>query len=101
MDHITYIHGTDVLVASQSRTDDRLDRIAAVCHEQWRYWAEFMLHHPEEYDRFQTLLATDFADLEEFDKDADRHWARLMLQAADHGLDCRSGNRPAPPPPGR
>lgn len=94
-----YIHGTDVLVAG--RPDDRLDRAAAVCHEQWRYWAEFMLNNPGEYDRFRALLATDFADLEEYDKDADRHWARLVLRAAEGGLDCRSGNRPAPPPAGR
>ena len=101
MSQTTYIHGTDILIAGQHRADDKLDRVAAVCHEQWRYWAEFMLSNPEEYDRFRALVATNFTDLEEYDKNADRHWARLMLRAAEGSLDCRFGDRPAPPTPGR
>lgn len=95
----TYLNGTDVLIAGMSSvTDDEvIDRVAAVCHEQWRYWAAFMLDNPGEEPRFRQLLATDFADLDDSDKDADRHWARLMLSAVRGKLDCRSGNRPDPP----
>ena len=94
----TYLTGTCVLVAGASSAEaDLVDRVAAVCHEQWRTWARFMLDHPEELDRFALLLDTDFADLGDSDKDADRHWARLVLHAVRDGLDCRSGPRLAPP----
>lgn len=99
MSRVSYLNGTDVLIAGNvpSLIGDALDRVAAVCHEQWRYWAAYMLDHPEETPRFRRLLATDFADLEDYDQDADRHWARLALAAARGELDCRSGNRPDPP----
>lgn len=75
-----YLIGSAVLAADLAPS--ALDRAAAVCHDQWRHWAGFMLAHPEEEPRWRQLLQTEFADLADYDKDADRRWAERVLAAA-------------------
>ena len=65
---------------SQADTD-LIERLAAVEHAQWQYWATWMLDNQttEEVERWRDLLKTPYAELAEQDKNADREWATRAL----------------------
>ncbi len=78
-----------------------LERLAALCHDQWRGWMRHLFAQARRYpggtlllprarvERWTRQMATDYADLDEDEKDSDRECARafLALLAGDGSLD--------------
>jgi hypothetical protein len=62
---------------------NRLERLAALEHDQWMHWARALLADepglsPERTARWRAAMVP-YADLSETDKDLDRAWARRAL----------------------
>jgi hypothetical protein len=65
----------------EHHTDDLLEQLAALEHEQWARWTEHMLNNltPDNIARWQRQIATPYASLSEQEKESDREWARKIL----------------------
>ena len=57
------------------------EKIAEKEHEQWAYWAAYMLEHssPENIKRWKLQIETPYSELSETEKNADRKWADKIL----------------------
>lgn len=62
---------------------DVLERLAAMEHEQWAHWTEYMLDNltPENIARWRRQIETPYRDLSESEKESDRVWAKRVLSA--------------------
>ena len=65
--------------------NEKVEAVAAVEHEQWAHWAEYMLDHltPENKARWRRQIETEYADLSEAEKESDRVWARKAIEAME------------------
>lgn len=54
-----------------------IERLAALEHEQWAYWADYMLTNMNSANigRWRRQMMTGYTDLAEAEKDQDREWA--------------------------
>jgi hypothetical protein len=77
----------------EHHTDDLLEQLAALEHEQWARWTEHMLNNltPDNIARWQQQIATPYASLSEREKESDREWARKILAL------LRAAGYPFPP----
>lgn len=57
---------------------DPVEIMADLEHQQWAHWTRYMLDNltPENIERWKQQCATDYADLNEKEKESDRRWAR-------------------------
>lgn len=62
---------------------DTLERLAALEHEQWAHWTEYMLLNltPKNINQWSAQIKTPYAELTDIEKDSDRRWARKVLDA--------------------
>jgi ADP-ribose pyrophosphatase len=62
-----------------------LERLAALEHEQWAAWTQHFLANqtPENLERWKRQLAATYDELSESEKEADRTWARKILNLLD------------------
>jgi ADP-ribose pyrophosphatase len=62
-----------------------LERIAALEHEQWAAWTQHFLSNqtPENVARWKQQLIASYEQLSESEKEADRIWARKVLELLD------------------
>ena len=64
------------------------EKLAALEHEQWAYWARWVLDHYDPAlakERWEPLIATPYEDLTEELKDKDREWADKVLEICKAG----------------
>jgi len=66
-------------------TDNVLERLAALEHEQWAHWTRHMLDnlYPENIERWKRQVETPYEELTEKEKDSDREWASKILSIVD------------------
>ena len=66
---------------SDAGDEGALEAMAAIEHQQWVYWASYMLNNatPENLARWRELIETPYDQLADYDKEADRTWARKAL----------------------
>jgi hypothetical protein len=64
-----------------------LERLAALEHEQWAAWTQHFLSNqtPESLERWKRQVAATYEELSESDKDADRAWAKKVLELLTEG----------------
>jgi hypothetical protein len=62
-------------------TDDLLEALAAVEHEQWTHWTRHLLDNltPENIARWRRQCDTPYVELSEDEKEKDREWARRVV----------------------
>ncbi|KKU25873.1 MAG: hypothetical protein UX38_C0013G0008 [Microgenomates group bacterium GW2011_GWC1_46_16] len=72
------IHQLDEL---KGKVENKREELAALEHEQWAHWTEYMLAHssPENVKRWVAQCATPYSELSEKEKDSDRKWADVIL----------------------
>lgn len=72
---------------------ETIERLAEIQHQQWQYWASWILDNQDVSEdlRWRELLRTDYRDLSERDKNADREWAKRCYAAMQ-------GKKVEPPP---
>lgn len=65
--------------------NEKLEKLAALEHEQWARWTEHLLNNmtPENIERWKRLCDTPYEQLSEEDKEKDRVWARRILKLLD------------------
>lgn len=63
-------------------TDDLLERLAALEHEQWAHWTRFMLDNltPENMRRWRRQIDTPYSALSLREQESDRLWAKRALE---------------------
>jgi len=68
-------------------TDNALEALADLEHQQWAHWTTYMLDHISEENiaRWRRQAATAYANLSETEKESDRKWARAAIRAAKEG----------------
>lgn len=61
---------------------DKLERLAALEHQQWAHWTKYMLDNltEENIQRWRKQIETPYKDLTEKEKESDREWARKVLE---------------------
>jgi len=61
---------------------DIVEKLAALEHEQWAHWTEYMLNnlHDENIAKWKRQIKTPYSDLSEEEKDSDRVWARKVAK---------------------
>jgi hypothetical protein len=59
----------------------RLERLAALEHEQWAHWTRYMLDNltPESAAHWRRQCELRYDELSEREKESDREWARKVL----------------------
>jgi ADP-ribose pyrophosphatase len=62
-----------------------IERLAELEHEQWSAWTRHFLNEgsPENIERWRRQLETPYSQLTEEEKEADRVWARKVLQCTE------------------
>jgi len=65
--------------------NELLEKLAALEHEQWAHWTEYMLANmtEENVERWKRQIKTAYVDLSEKEKESDREWARRVLEIID------------------
>lgn len=68
-------------VAQEIKSLAALERLAALEHEQWAHWTDYMLDNltDENISRWRAQIKTPYAELTENEKESDRGWARKAL----------------------
>ena len=68
-------------VAQEIKSDAALERLAALEHEQWAHWREYMLSNltTDNIELWKAKIKTPYSELTEKEKDSDRVWARKAL----------------------
>jgi hypothetical protein len=63
------------------RLDALVEELAALEHEQWAHWTQYMLDNLslDNIARWRRQCATPYADLTEEEKRSDREWAARAL----------------------
>jgi hypothetical protein len=62
-----------------------LEKLAALEHEQWAHWTEYMVKSVpvefsnEDIKRWRRQIETPYEELSEYEKDSDRRWASKVL----------------------
>lgn len=61
---------------------DSLERLAELEHEQWQAWTRHLLDNssPENLERWKCQMETPYAQLTDAEKEADRVWARKVIE---------------------
>lgn len=59
-----------------------LEQLAALEHEQWAHWTQYMLNNltSENIERWKRQIETPYSELSEKEKESDRKWARLVIE---------------------
>lgn len=59
-----------------------LEKLAKLEHDQWAHWTRYMLANltPKNIERWSQQVNTPYNMLTEAEKEADRIWARKMIQ---------------------
>lgn len=69
-----------------------LEKLAELEHEQWSTWASILIAQednlsPARLERYERFSKTEYGDLTEKEKDADRHWAERVLDIVEADRD--------------
>lgn len=65
---------------------DLREELAALEHEQWAHWTEYMLNNltPENIVHWIKQIDTPYAELSEKEKDSDREWADRSIKVLEN-----------------
>lgn len=60
-----------------------IEKLAALEHDQWAHWTAYFLANltPANIERWKRQIETPYESLSEVEKEADRKWARKVLEA--------------------
>ena len=73
----------DAITAWLAAEDEgRVERLAALEHEQWAHWTDYMLANssPENVKRWVLQCAKPYDELSETEKRSDRDWALKVIK---------------------
>lgn len=76
--------GYKLVKYNQEPTEAQIEDLAALEHKQWAHWTKYMLNNmtPDNILRWHKQIKTPYHLLSEEEKESDRKWARIALQAA-------------------
>ncbi len=69
----------------ESLPEEVQERLAELEHIQWAHWTKYILENltPENIERWRKQIETPYSELSEVEKEADRKWARKVVEAWD------------------
>ena len=66
----------------KEESDDLLEQLSALEHEQWAHWTKYMLESltADNIARWKEQIETSYENLSDKEKESDREWARKVLK---------------------
>ncbi len=64
-----------------NKYEELLEKVAALEHEQWSHWTEYMLDNltPENIERWRRQIKIDYSDLTRKEQESDIVWAKKVV----------------------